>query len=113
MAEEGVINDEVNGQPAAVFFAPDTVSALDASVIEQARAGGSAVSYDPIVNGDHLIFKSDNNKITDTNTGSEWDVTGRSINGPLTGTQLEILPHANHFRFAFAAFYPDSTVWQP
>lgn len=113
LAEAGVVNDEVNGQSVAVFFAPDTVSALDATVIEQARAVGSAVSYNPIVNGDHLIFKLNNNKITDTNTGSEWDVTGRATSGSLTGTQLDILPHANHFWFAFAAFYPDSTVWQP
>lgn len=113
LAEAGVVNDEVNGQPVTVFFAPDTLSALDTAVIEQARAIGSAVSYNPIVNGDQLIFEFNNKKITDTNTGSEWDVTGRAISGALEGTQLEILPHANHFWFAFAAFYPDSTIWAP
>lgn len=111
LAEAGVVNDEVNGQSVAIFFAPDTLSALDASIIEEARAIGSAVSYNPIVNGEQLIFELDNKKITDTNTGSQWDVTGRAISGPLSGTQLEIWPHANHFWFAFAAFYPDSTIW--
>ena len=111
IAEAGVINDEINGQPVVVFYAPDTVSALDTAVIEQARAVGSAISYNPVVDGDQLTFEFDNNNITDTNTGSEWDVTGRAISGPLEGTQLEILPHANHFWFAFAAFYPDLTIW--
>ncbi len=113
LSQAGIINDKINEQPVAVFFAPDTVSALDTTLIEQGRAIGSAISYDPVVDGEHLIFELDNNHIIDTNTGSEWDITGRAISGPLTGTQLQVLPHANHFWFAFAAFYPNSTVWQP
>ena len=111
LSEAGVVNDDVNGQPVAVFYAPDTVSALDASVIKDAQAVGSAVSYNPIVDGEPLTFEFSDGKIMDTKTGSQWDVTGRAIEGSLAGSQLEVLPHANHFWFAFAAFYPDVTIW--
>ncbi|MGB0387659.1 MAG: DUF3179 domain-containing (seleno)protein [Ardenticatenaceae bacterium] len=112
LSQAGVVNDELNGQPVAVFYSPDTVSALDASVIKDARSIGSAVSYNPIVDGQPLTFELRDGHITDTKTGSQWDATGRATNGPLAGTQLDVLPHANHFWFAFAAFYPNVTVWE-
>jgi len=44
--------------------------------------------------------------MTDAQTGSRWDITGRAIAGPLGGAQLRRLPDLNAFWFAVAAFLP-------
>ena len=49
--------------------------------------------------------------ITDTQTGSSWDVTGRAVEGPLAGTVLEPVVHGDHFWFAWAAFVPHTSIW--
>ncbi|MDQ4078212.1 MAG: DUF3179 domain-containing protein [Chloroflexota bacterium] len=113
LEEVGAANDEVGGQPLAVLYAPETLSALDSSRIEQSEAVGSAVAYDPVVEGERLTFEKRDGQIVDVETGSLWDITGRAVEGPLEGTQLEIVPHANHFWFAFQAFYPDVRIWTP
>ncbi len=45
-------------------------------------------------------------------TGSVWDITGRSIAGPMKGKQLRIEPHSNHLAFAWLAFYPESEIYK-
>lgn len=106
----GVVNDEVAGRPIAVFYTPDTTSALDRGTIAEARAVGSAVPLDPVVDGERLTFRSEGDRIVDEQSGSEWDITGRALSGSMEGTQLEVLPHANHFWFAFQAFYPNVDI---
>ena len=46
----------------------------------------------------------------DAETGSGWDILGRAVTGPLTGTALEQVPHLDTFWFAQAAFRPDTEV---
>ncbi len=113
LAEQRVVNDDVAEQPLAIFYAPDTLSALDEAQIQQSAAVGSAVVYDPIVGERHLTFEWDDGVFRDQQTGSVWEVTGRAIEGELAGTQLAVIPHANHFWFAFQAFYPQTRVWEP
>jgi hypothetical protein len=48
--------------------------------------------------------------MTDTQTRSTWDITGRAIGGPLRGAQLRRLLDLNAFWFAVAAFLPDAQV---
>ena len=43
-------------------------------------------------------------------TGSEWNILGQAVAGPLTGAQLPPVLHGNHFWFAWAAFMPDTEV---
>jgi hypothetical protein len=111
LAEVGVVNDLVQERPVAVFYAPDTLSALDAPTITESRAIGSGVPYSPLVEGERLFFEVRDGQITDTSTGSQWGITGHAISGPLEGAELEVLPHANHFWFAFSAFYEDVLIW--
>jgi hypothetical protein len=102
----GVINDDVGGQPVALFYAPETLSALDAATIRDSRAVGSGVAYDPTVEGRRLTFLWQSGQIVDQETGSVWSVAGQAVEGDLVGTQLAVRPHANHFWFALQAFYP-------
>ncbi|MGH2541717.1 MAG: DUF3179 domain-containing (seleno)protein, partial [Ardenticatenaceae bacterium] len=108
----GALNDEVGGQPVAIFYAPETLSALNSGVIRESETVGSAVAYDPVVDGRRLTFEARDGQIFDQETNSQWDIAGRALSGPLAGTQLEVIPHANHFWFAFQAFYPDAQVWE-
>ena len=75
---------------------------------------GSAGVFSPIVDGQQLTFQRGLDwSINDVETGSTWSVTGLATAGPLEGTQLEPLVHGVHFWFAWAAFTPDTRVWQP
>ena len=47
----------------------------------------------------------------DNETGSIWDITGYCREGKLKGKQLWIIPHSNHFAFAYLAFYPNSEIY--
>ena len=52
--------------------------------------------------------------MTDDQTGSEWDVRGVAISGPMTGEQLT--PVADSFVafwFAWSIYYPNTRVFGP
>ncbi|MFO7838621.1 MAG: DUF3179 domain-containing (seleno)protein [Desulfosalsimonadaceae bacterium] len=51
-----------------------------------------------------LIFQWDGEAIRDEETGSRWSVSGRAIDGPLAGAQLESPVSINHFWFSWNAF---------
>ena len=71
---------------------------------------GSTAVYDPEVDGKLLRFLVEDGILKDEATGSEWNMLGRAVDGPLRGTQLTPIAHGNHFWFAWAAFNPDTTV---
>jgi hypothetical protein len=110
VAKAVVLNDEIVGQPVAIFYSPLALSALDQGTIQASRPVGSAVAFDPMLNGVRLHFELRDGLIVDTSTGSTWEITGRAVRGPLEGSTLKVLPHANHFWFAFAAFYPNAEI---
>jgi hypothetical protein len=46
-----------------------------------------------------LTFGLEDDRIVDDLTGSEWDVLGRAVGGPLKGRQLAPVVSVNHFWF--------------
>jgi len=111
IAEKGVIEDTFEGQKIVIFYEPGQVSALDQSEIAASREVGSAAMFSPELEGQALTFSYKDGIITDQETGSEWDVFGRATKGELAGQQLQpVLSHV-HFWFAWAAFRPDTTVY--
>lgn len=48
--------------------------------------------------------------MVDTRTGSEWNVLGEAVSGPLKGKRLAPLDSGVHFAFAWLAFNPDSEI---
>ena len=108
-----VINDRVGEQEVAIFWAPGTASALDRAVIAEGQDVGSAVAYDRNLNGQVLSFSSDGEKILDNETGSTWNILGRAVDGPLSGEQLTEVVSVNHFWFSWAAFKPETRIYQP
>ncbi len=109
---ERVVNYAVNGQDVAVFFDPDTVSALDSSSIGDSRSVGATGVFDPNLDGRKLTFAIDGDGIVDEETRSVWNIFGTATEGPLVGSQLESIVHANHFWFSWAAFKPDTLIYR-
>jgi hypothetical protein len=112
IAKKGVINDSFNGKHLVIFYKSGTVSVLDEKEISKSRNVGSATLFNAVLEGQKLTFQKKGEYFRDQQTGSTWDITGRSLAGPLMGKQLRAERHSNHFAFAWLAFYPDSEIYQ-
>ncbi|NTW09341.1 MAG: DUF3179 domain-containing protein [Anaerolineaceae bacterium] len=113
LEEMNVINDKVGGEDVVVFWAEGTASALDTSNIPEGREVGSAVAYSRQLDGTPLTFKFTDGKIIDEQTGSEWNIFGLAIAGEMEGKQLTPVVSINHFWFSWAAFRPETRIYQP
>ena len=91
----GGINDELGGQPLAVF------------INSPSRYG---VAFDPVVEGQQLTFVLEDGAFFDVETWSRWDLNGLAVDGPLAGVQLVILPSRTAFWFSILSAYPAVTV---
>ena len=115
LATARVANLEVEKLPIAVFWAPGTVSALDASSIKDAKDIGSAAVYQARVDGRVLRFRPGpaNGTFVDEQTGSTWNILGVATDGQLRGRQLLPAFHTTEFWFSWFAFYPKTQIWTP
>lgn len=111
LAKDRVVNDEVGGQAIVVFFKPGTRSALDASAIASSREIGSGVVFSRVVDGQALTFRPREDRFADDQTGTVWEITGKAVQGPLSGKQLQPIVHGNHFWFSWAVFRPHTRVY--
>jgi hypothetical protein len=113
LEEIRVANDTITGKPVVVFWEPGTASALDTLIIAEGRDVGTASAFSRQINDRELTFYFADSKILDDQTGSEWNVLGRAVAGELEGTQLEPVVSINHFWFSWAAFKPETRIYQP
>jgi hypothetical protein len=113
LREQKIIQDERGGQPLVIFFEEGTASALGAAAIAEARDVGAGAVFDPTVEGDVLTFRREGDEIVDEQTGSVWNILGQAVEGELAGAELEPIVHGNHFWFAWAAFKPDTIIYEP
>jgi hypothetical protein len=112
LAEALVVNDVVGGQRVAVFWQSGVASALDSGSIAQGRDVGSAAAFSPVVDGRQLTFVNERGRIVDAETGSVWNLLGRAVEGELAGQQLIPVVGVNHFWFSWAAFKPETRIFQ-
>ena len=113
LEKANVINDTVGAQPVVIFWAEGAASALDANSIPEGRDVGAAVAYSRTMDGSTLDFEFKDGKLLDAQTGSEWNIFGLAIAGDLTGKQLAPVVSINHFWFSWAAFKPETRIYQP
>ena len=114
LAEERVVAAAVAGEDIVVFWMPGAASALDSSVIASGRDVGAAGIFSPTgPDGATLSFAADaDGRITDEQTGSEWNIFGRAVSGQLAGTQLEPIPsRSGQLWFSWAVYRPDTVVY--
>lgn len=96
LSKSPVINDELGGVPLLVTFDSES---------------RSAAVFSRTVNGRTLTFETRRGDLTDTETGSVWSaLTGRTLRGELAGIRLSAIPSVTLFWFAWADFYPDTSV---
>lgn len=113
LQEVHVVNDSVAGEKIVLFWAPGTASALDAGTVAAGQDVGATNAFSRQVDGETLTFTYDGSNIVDDQTGSEWNLLGQAVNGPLAGTQLDPVVGINHFWFSWAAFKPETRIYQP
>jgi hypothetical protein len=112
LSEVGVINDNQGGQDMVVFHTGGTNSALGDRVIAVAEDVGATGVFDPHLNGQKLTFIKKGEAIVDEETGTVWNILGQAVEGSLAGQQLIPIIHADHFWFSWAAFKPDTIIYQ-
>jgi len=108
-----VVNDAVGGLNLVVVWTAGTASALDGGTVSGGRDVGTANAFLRELDGQSLTFALNGDRILDVETGSEWNVLGEAVSGPLSGQQLTPVVAVNHFWFSWAAFKPETQVYQP
>jgi hypothetical protein len=83
--------DELDGEQVVVFSSPH---------------GPAGSAYFASLDGVEHNFILEGGQFKDEGTGSVWDLSGRAIEGPLAGTQLEAIPAKVNFWFAIVAAEP-------
>ena len=107
-----VAHDTVGGESIVVFHQSGTASALDARDIANARDVGASGVFLPEADGQPLTFRAEDDAIIDNETGSRWNILGLALEGPLAGSQLAPVAHGDHFWFAWAAFHPETRIYE-
>ncbi len=108
-----VVADQVGGEDIVIFFKAGTTSALDRNSIADSRDIGAAAVFRPEAGGLKLTFIADGESFLDQETGSLWNIFGEAVSGELKGAILEPIVSGNHFWFAWAAFKPETRIWEP
>ncbi len=112
LSEEGVVQDSIGGEPVVVFWQPGTRSALDESVIAESEDVGAAGIFSRELDGRVLTFVQQNGLLVDAETGSSWNLLGQAVAGELQGQTLVPLVHDNTLWFAWAAFKPETRIYE-
>lgn len=113
LQEARVVNDTVNTAPIVVFWQAGTASALDTGTVADGRDVGAANAYRRTLEEQILTFTLDGEQIVDRETGSTWNARGEALGGELAGQKLEPVVAINHFWFSWAAFKPETRIYQP
>ncbi|RMG97963.1 MAG: DUF3179 domain-containing protein [Chloroflexi bacterium] len=111
LSEQQVVNDTIANQPLVIFWKSGTVSPLYREVIAESRDVGSAAVFSRELDGQILTFVPGETYFQDAETGSEWNLWGTAVSGPLAGSQLTRLRGHEFLWFAWAAFHPDTLIY--
>jgi hypothetical protein len=106
-----------NSMPQDGAVINDRVDDLEVLVIFDA-ASKTAIPYRRRLNGQVSTFYEVEPtgplpvEFRDVETGTRWNMLGQAIAGPLRGESLEQIPAYNSMWFAWAAYWPETLVWQ-
>lgn len=108
LAQERVVNHEVNGIPLVVVFEPRTGTArLFQRTVTTEDGGEQILTFAPSSTGeaDALAF-------IDQESGSTWFMlNGQATDGPLTGVQLDAIPSTSSFWFGWKDWHRDTLLY--
>ena len=112
LSQVHVIADAPGGVDLVVWHLPGASSALGAGVIAQGEDVGATGVFHSVLDGRKLSFRFEDGAFVDAETGSAWNVLGQAVAGPLAGQRLTPIVHGDHFWFAWAAFKPETIIYQ-
>ncbi len=113
LSEARVANAVVGGEPIVVFWEPGARSAVNAGSVRLSREVGSVGAFRRTVENRELTFTFEDGAFRDEESGSIWTILGSATEGELAGEALEPVVVGEHFWFAWAAFYPETGIWEP
>jgi hypothetical protein len=93
-----------------VWLKPGAASPLDRESVAGGRDVGASGVFVAEARGSALTFMPSRGGFRDRETGSQWNVLGKAVGGPLAGERLEPVTHLDTFWFAWAAFQPDTRI---
>jgi hypothetical protein len=105
-----VVNDSVAGEPIVVLATAQMHSPLDRQQIADSRQIPAAAAFHRSAADLVLDFEWRDGRVVDSQTGTEWDIFGRAVRGPLAGTGLTPVDGGVHFAFAWLAFNPQTEI---
>ena len=112
LESELVVNYPINEPGVAVFFKPGAVSALDKTLIVDAKDIGATGVFDAYLDGETLTFSLKDGNFIDDQTGATWNILGEGLEGEMAGKSLTPIVHGNHFWFAWGALYPETLIYR-
>ena len=112
LAELGIIHDIQGGRSLVVFHTSGTNSALGAARIAEGADVGATGVFESRIADKTLTFHRTGNDIIDRETQSIWNILGHAVKGPLQGQRLTPIIHGDHFWFSWAAFKPNTILYQ-
>ena len=96
--ETAVINDTLGGVPLLIFHD---------------KTSFATAVFKRNVAVDARTFTPENRYFAEDNTGTRWNlVTGEATSGKDKGTRLERLPAVNIYWFAWARYYPETSIYR-
>ena len=96
IAEKKIVNLRIGNHPIVAFYD----NSLDTVRIYSSQLGKKVLSLN-IKDG----------KIKDSESSSEWNVSGKSVNGKMKGTELEPVYSFDVMWFAWVSFYPETEIY--
>jgi len=112
LARQRVIHDRIGVTDVVIFWKAGASSALDAAQIDESKDVGMAAMFIPRLNERTLTFRAVGQHFLDNETHSQWNIFGQAVAGELAGERLEQVNAFPHFWFAWAAFYPDTLIYE-
>ena len=70
-------------------------------------------AYVARIDGRELTFAGDGGTFVDRETGSVWNIGGRSVAGLQAGTQMTLIPGGAALWFSIAGSSPDIPLYEP
>ena len=96
--ETAVINDTLGEVPLLIFHD---------------KTSFATTVFKRVVEDRSLTFKHEGDYLAQDNSGTEWNlITGEATSGTYNGTRLERVPAVNIYWFAWARYYPQTTIYR-
>lgn len=100
-----VVESEIKAKKVVNFFiGPQAMVAFLDTRVDVVRVFDRQVWDRP------LLFKNDNGRLVDIETGTEWSFDGKALNGNLKGASMDEYVGIYAFWFGWAAFNPESLI---